>query len=455
LKVFLLYPPVSREERYSSKIGSAGGSQIPLGIYCIAAYLRDRGHAVKVVDGEGLSYEEVMRDLRGFSPDWVGISSTTVAFHRAVEIAKEIKKTGVPIVLGGPHVTSNPQHAMSFPCFDYGVRGEGELPAERLLGGENPSTIEGISWRDGDLVVVNKPSKRIQDLDTLPLPAYDLIPNIDKYTPTPFNYKATPVVTVNTSRGCPYECTFCDNNTFGRVYRELSAERVVTLLRHLKALYDFKEVAFVDDTFMINKKRLHEIFERLEFSFKWTCMSRVNVVDDETIRFSKKHGLWRVAFGLESGDDGVLKAIKKGITTAHMRNALSICNKAGVKTTGFFMVGHPTETLCTIEKTKKLALELPLDDIVVTINTPIPGSPQYATIENYGTLNKDDWSKFNYWRPVFVPNGLTKDILVKKHREIYRGFYLRPKAILKHALDMNPRRLLATLKSARFLFQRS
>jgi radical SAM superfamily enzyme YgiQ (UPF0313 family) len=204
-----------------------------------------------------------------------------------------------------------------------------------------------------------------------------------------------------------------------------------------------------------NNKRLHEIFERLEFSFKWTCMSRVNVVDDETIRFSKKHGLWRVAFGLESGDDGVLKAIKKGITTAHMRNALSICNKVGVKTTGFFMVGHPTETLCTIEKTKRLALELPLDDIVVTINTPIPGSPQYATIENYGTLNKDDWSKFNYWRPVFVPNGLTKDILVKKHREIYRGFYLRPKAILKHALDMNPRRLLATLKSARFLFQRS
>jgi radical SAM superfamily enzyme YgiQ (UPF0313 family) len=246
MRVFLLYPPVSREERYSSKIGSAGGSQIPLGIYCIAAYLRDRGHAVNVVDGEGLSYEEVMRDLHGFSPDWVGISSTTVAFHRAVEIAKEIKKTGVPIVLGGPHVTSNPQHAMSFPCFDYGVRGEGELPAERLLGGENPSTIEGISWRDGDLVVVNKPSKRIQDLDTLPLPAYDLIPNIDKYTPTPFNYKATPVVTVNTSRGCPYECTFCDNNTFGRVYRELWGVWVVTLLRHLMAIFDFLEVGLVD-----------------------------------------------------------------------------------------------------------------------------------------------------------------------------------------------------------------
>jgi len=468
-KFYLLYPPISKKERYSSDLGNSGGEQIPLGIYCIASYLRENGYEVKVVDAEAqkLNSKDILKQIKKFKPSFVGISSTTVAFHRALEIAKIIKKKENKIctIIGGPHVTSNPNHAMKFKEFDFGVLNEGEETIIELLDAiinkKEIKNIQGITFRNNKKIVVTERRPYIKDLDKLPLPAYDLIPDIGLYAPPPSNYKALPLISFNTSRGCPYQCTFCDKNVFGSIFRELSAEKVVEQLKYLWNKFHFREVAFMDDTFMINRKRLYKIFELLEkenISFYWTCMCRVNVVDYELLKYVKSKGCWHIAFGVESADSEILKIIKKGITIEQVRNAITWCRKVGIKTKGFFIIGHPGETIDTLNKTIKFACDLELDDIVATINTPIPGSPQYYFIKKYGSFDETDWSQFNYWRPVFVPFGLTKELLLKKQKEMYSKFYLRPRILFRYFVSFfgsgGFRRFVSLVKTSLYLFKK-
>jgi len=446
-KIYLLYPPISKLERYSSKIGSAGGEQIPLGIYYLASFLLQNNFEVKVTDAEALklSTEQILLEIKAYGPKYVGISSTTVAFHRAVEVADAIKSEHpeIIIILGGPHITSNYEHAMSFNAFDYGVFSEGETTIIELLNALNNSlsvnNIKGIVIRNNNGALTKTIQREyISDLDKLPFPAYHLIEDISLYAPPPSNYKTLPVVNMITSRGCPNQCTFCDNNIFGRIYRKRSAENILEEIKYLRKQYDVHEIAFVDDTFLIDKNRIYKLFELLDaenISFYWTCMSRINNTDYEFLKFIKSKGCWHISFGIESGDADILKVIKKNISLEKAKEVIAFCKKLKIKTKGFFIIGHPTETIETINKTIKFACKLQLDDIVATINTPIPGSQQYDQAEQYGTVDKTNWAEFNYWRPVFVPFGLTKEILLEKHREIYRKFYLRPRILVRYFLS--------------------
>jgi len=468
-RVLLIYPPISKQERYSSEIGASGGNQIPLGVFYLAALLRQNGYPVDVIDGEAnnLAAGQIARQTMDWSATVVGISSTTVAFHRALELAKEIRANcpQVPIVLGGPHITSNVQHAMSYPEFDYGVVGEGEYTLLELCQAlDDARSVDGIAGlafhRDGQLIVNPRPPL-ITDLDSLPFPALDLVPDLCRYNPPPSNYKRLPVVNVITSRGCPNQCTFCDRNLFGQKLRQRSAENVADEIEILCRNYRVREISFVDDTFTINKKRIYRLFELLGqrgVRFHWNCNSRVNTVDLELLRFMRRHGCWHISFGIESGNEEILQRIKKRISFEQVECATAMCRAVGIKTKGFFILGHPGETEETIAQTMEFALGLPIDDIVVTINTPIPGSPQYSEIERFGALDSTDWSLFNYWRPVFVPNGLTQELLLERHREFYRRFYLRPRVLFRYAVSMlstsGPRRFVSLAKSARYLFNR-
>lgn len=469
-KIYILYPPISKMERYSSKIGEAGGNQIPLGIYYLASYLRENNFCVKVTDAEAenLAIEDIITIVDEYSPDYIGISSTTVAFHRAIECAEEIKKNNkdIKIILGGPHITSNYNHAMSFDVFDYGVIGEGEVTLVALLNGlyENNDlhNISGVVYRDNEgNCKITSQREYINVLDTLPYPAYDLIKDIKLYNPPPSNYKALPIINMITSRGCPSQCTFCDRNVFGKKYRERSAESVFNEILFLYNKYKIKEIAFVDDTFLINKKRIYKLFDLLNregLSFYWTCMSRINNVTYDFLKFIKDNGCWHISFGIESGDENILKTIKKNIKLDKAKKVIDWCSKLKIKTKGFFIIGHPDETIETIEKTINLACRLKLDDIVVTLNTPIPGSPQYNEVEKYGKLDETDWTKFNYWRPVFIPKSLNQDILLEKQKEMYRKFYLRPRVLLRYMLsffsDGGLKRFLSVFKASLYLFQK-
>ena len=467
-KVYIVYPPISKEERYSSKIGAAGGNQIPLGIFYLASYLRENGFEVAVSDGEAenLQIEDILNVVREFSPNFIAISSTTVAFHRAIELARRIKNNypNIIIILGGPHLTSNVEHALSFDCFDYGVLREGEITLVELLshlcGGKNIHEINGIAFRNNqNEITVTKPREYIDNLDMLPFPAYDLIKDINLYAPPPSNYKDLPVINIITSRGCPGLCTFCDNNVFGRKYRQRSAENIFQEIKYLYNNYKIKEIAFVDDTLLITKKRLIKLFELLEYErirLPWTCMARINDVNYELLQYIKSKGCWHISFGIESGDETILKTIKKQLLLEKVEQVIHWCKILGIKTKGFFIIGHPGETIATIDKTIEFACKLNIDDVVATINTPIPGTVQYAEINKYGTADITDWSQYNYWRPVFVPKGLTKEILLEKHKEFYRRFYFRPRIIVRYFKSFfgrgGWRRFISLVKASEFIF---
>ena len=465
-KLLLVYPPITPRERYSSAIGASGGRQIPLGIYYLAAFTGRHGFKTDVIDAEATQQTnaQIIDRLHAGGFNVLGISSTTVAFHRALALAQAVKAASpeTVVVIGGPHVSSQPTHPLEWHAFDFAVRNEGELTLVELLealAGRRPlEAIAGLVYRSDTGVVVNPKRPFIQDLDALPFPAYDRIDDLTRYTPPPCNYKASPVANVITSRGCPSRCTFCDTNTFGRRVRFRSAENVAAEIEHLSRAYGVREIAFVDDTFTLRRQRIVDLFQRtraMGLRFPWTCMARIDTVDEALLQTMRANGCWHISFGIESGDADILKIIRKDIDLSATRRVIAACRRLGILTKGFFIIGHPAETPATIEATIRLALNLDLDDVVVTINTPIPGSEQFDRAAQYGTLDISDWSKYNYWNPVFVPHGMSREVLTAKHREFYRRFYLRPHILWRYAKSFcSPtglRRLAAIAASARFL----
>ncbi len=464
MKILLVYPPITKFERYSSYIGSSGGNQVPLGIFYLAAFIREQGYSVDVIDAEANNLEatDIVDRIAKEHYEIIGISTTTVAFHRSLELAESIKRAfpGITIIVGGPHVSSQPTHPLQFSAFDFAIRNEGEesmaefirafVQHNQLSDWEDADKINGLIYRKGGEIISNKERPYVEKIDSIPFPAYDLIDDLSIYTPPPSNYLKSPVINIITSRGCPNQCTFCDNNTFGRNVRFRSAENVVDEVEFLVKKYGVKEIAFVDDTFTLIPDRIYEIFTLTKsrgLAFPWTCMARINTVDKELLRFMRDNGCWHISFGIESASSEILKMIKKNIVLDQVENVINTCRDLGILTKGFFIIGHPNETIETINETIKFATRIKFDDIVVTINTPMPGSDQFEHISEYGEIDTSNWSKYNYWNPVFVPFGLTRDIINKKHKEFYRRFYLRPRVLWRYFKSFFAKTGLTRLKS--------
>lgn len=454
-KVLLVYPHISRRERYRGLLGAFGGRQIPLGIYCLAAYLRQYGCGVEAIDAEalGIGPHGIVERLRRGDFDLLGLSTTTAVFHEARAVARAAKAAfpALPIVVGGPHVSALPVDCLEEESFDYAVPSEGEETLRDLVvcleNDADPASVQGLVFRKDGIVYRNPARPLIADLDKLPAPAYDLIPEMRLYNPPPFTFRQSPVANVMSSRGCEGQCTFCSRAAFGRRVRFRSPESVVDELEQLVQRHGVREIAFVDDAFTLNQNRLAGIFElaaRKGLKFPWTCRTRADMVDEPLLRFMAAHGCWHISIGVESADQDILGEIRKGITPAQVASAVESCRKVGLVTKGFFMVGHPRESEETIERTIRFALELELDQISVTVNTPLPGTYQYRHAAKYGTLDARNWSAFTLWKPVFVPHGMNAELLVQKHNEFIHRFYLRPRWLLKAgALIVRQPQLLA------------
>lgn len=448
MKIILINPPVTTVERYGRDIGDIAGHQAPLGLCYLAGFLEKHGFEVNLIDAqaEGLPNYEVIKKISSFKPDAVGLTSTTVAFHRAKSLATDIKlsKPEIPIIIGGPHLTANPHETLSFTCFDYGVMREGEITLFELLKElkENGSlqNLPGIIYRKNGNVIINPQRPYINDLDSLPFPARHLLSDIKKYAPPLGSYSKTPVLSIITSRGCPYECIFCDKNVFGKNIRYHSPEYVVSEIQNVISLYGAKEIFFLDDTFIVNEERIRKILfllKREKIKVKWTCMTRANNITEDLLREMKDAGCWQISIGVESGNQGVLDFIKKGISLRQIINTVNWSHKLGIYVKGFFIIGHPIDTVKTIDETINFAKSIPFSDVVVTFATPIAGSELYSIAPKYGVFHGNDWSKLSYWKPVFVPLGLSEKILYNKQKQFYREFYFRLNVILKHLKNMH------------------
>ncbi|MBA3018583.1 MAG: B12-binding domain-containing radical SAM protein [Proteobacteria bacterium] len=455
--VFLANAPYFLEERYG-KLAAVGSTLPHMGLLMLGAVLRKSGHRVRMVDASalGLTYEETIEEIKKNQPDIIGLTAVTPSIDRTVKLAYMIKRIYpfVPIVIGGPHFTAVPQKTMKdYPVFDYGVIGEGEHTivdlVETLASGRTPSTVPGVAIRENGKIFFSPPRAPVKDIDALPFPAWDLLDGFPhNYHPALFKYKRLPSTHIISSRGCPSKCIFCDTSVFSRRIRFHSPEYILELVDYLVKKFNIKEIIFEDDQFLLKKKRVEKICEgilRSKWNITWSCSGRVNSVNDlKFLKLMKHSGCWQINYGIESGNQRILDFAKKEITIDQIEKAVRLTHKAGILSKGYFIFGLPYETEDTMQNTIEFAKSIPLDDISIFMLTPFPGSEMYDIAEQHGRIDKD-FEKMNLLDVVYVPNGLSKEILLNYQRSFMKEFYLRPRIIGNYLkrLASNPLNLYA------------
>jgi radical SAM superfamily enzyme YgiQ (UPF0313 family) len=441
-KIILINPPLTMEERYGSH-ASAGSELPPLALCNLAAVLRKNDIGVRITDAPACGYnlQDIFNIVKDYEPTLVGITSATISISNSAEVAKYIKGRGcqAPIVLGGPHLTGVSQETMGrFKQFDIGVIGEGEYTILELVQkweeGVDLSSIPGLIFRSNGNLTSSPKRSFIENLDELPLPAWDLLPNFPEgYSPSALRLKQFPSACTLTSRGCFGQCIFCDTAVFGRKTRYFSAEYVLNMIRELISKYGVKDIAFYDDNFVTPPRRIKQICEKIieeGLDFTWTCDARVDLIRSiDDLKMFREAGCYQISYGIESGSQGILDFEKKNISIDKVRQIIEWTYKAGIHPKGFFIIGHPTETEETMNKTIRLATELHLQSAHVAYMTPYPGSYINRVADQYGEF-QNDWNKMNEWTIVFVPKGLTEEILRKYVKKFYRKFYFRPRIVI-------------------------
>lgn len=447
--IVFVNPPLSLEQRYGA-IAKGGRNAPPLGICTLAAVTRKKGYKTFLIDAcvSSLSLTGVIREIIDLSPKYVGITASTIAIETAAELAEQLKKKrpDIFVLVGGPHITALPEETLKcYPDFDFAVVGEGEETLCELLKTlfkkrPNLKLISGLAFRDKDKIVVNLRRQNIENLDSLPIPAWDLLPSLTRYySSSPQSFDRLPSSSLVTSRGCPNLCTFCDRSIFGNRLRGYSPDYVLKMVKILCSQYGVRHILFDDDTFTILKPRLEKICQliiREKLDLTWTCLSRVDNVDEEMLKLMRKAGCWQILYGIESGSQEILDKLKKGITLTQIREALNLTRKAGIRTKGFFILGTPFETKKTAKETIDFINQVDLDDFHMTFFSPFPGSEIFDKEIKNKKLNKklyeSNWSRMNEWEPVFFPSGLNREELVSLSKEAFRQFYFTPRVIFSY-----------------------
>jgi len=457
--LLLVFPPTTVADRYGkASVGKSGGDLPPLGVTSIAAYLRREGFGVGLLDGcaLGLSVEDIVRIVAERRPRAIGLSATTYALPRSVELAKALRGRfpDLLILLGGAHANAVPKHAMEAyeGCFDLVIHGEGEHTAKHILdafaakGHDRKtlladtaalSSIQGLVFRSSEGLVQTKTPAGIQDLDSLPAPARDLLPH-ERYIPLPNQYKLTPLAHMVVIRGCPYFCSFCDQaNTGGRMH---SPKRAVEDIQALVRDYGIKEVSFWDDTMSFNKHWMKEFCQRLiaaKTGVIWSCYAAVRTLDQPTLKHMADAGCWNIFFGIETSHPTLLRNIegdRKNGDADRIRKVIRWTKEAGIEIRGSFMIALPGETPEMAEETIRFAKELDPEYAQFSITTPYPGTKLYDEIKagKWGKLTTEDFSEFQGWNVVFLPEGYkSKDEVWAMEKRAFRSFYFRPSYMWK------------------------
>lgn len=396
----------------------------PIGLGNLASCLETRGHKIKIIDSVILGYklEDIHREIKKTDPDVVGVTSTTRHIYDAISIVKLAKEynPNCLTVLGGPHPTVMAKELLEENNHvDVVVRGEGEITFTELLSKNRQGwkEVKGITFRSNGKIIHNDDRPFIEDLDSLPFPAYHLLPmnkykvmmelsDIDAFGKPRQQYGA-----ISTCRGCPYDCVFCSSKTlWGRRWRARSPENIVEELRLLREKYNMRIIDFMDDTFTIKKERTKAICRKIKeekLDISWICSSRVDLFNREIANVLKQAGCKIVFFGLESGVQKTLDFLCKGFTIEQSKKAVQIAKDIGLGVTSGFIIGVPGETKEMINKTITYAKNLNLTTAAFSVLTPFPGTQIYKYAVENDLLITKDWSRYTPSNPVMKIFGLT------------------------------------------------
>jgi radical SAM superfamily enzyme YgiQ (UPF0313 family) len=443
----------------------------PVGLGYLASYIAKnlKGVEVKLVDCnlERYSEENISTLIDTYRPSVVGLTVYTSFYNQALRLIKKIKSLNpdIKIVVGGPHPSGLPEDVLKNPEIDFVVLSEGEETFLELLQNiNNPgnySTIKGLVYRDGNGIRVNSLRENIRDLDSLPFPAWRFIPP-DRYPNMPHGgiAKRYPVAPIVSSRGCPFNCSFCGSEAmWHRKWRVRSPKDVVDEIEFLVKNHGVREVHFEDDNFTLDKMRAigicKEIMKR-QLDVAWSCPNgvRVDAIDKGLLKIMKLSGCYSLGFGIESGDKKILERVNKRIDLDMVENAIRMAKEEGIKTTGFFIIGLPGETKETILNTISLSKRLPLDRAQFGLFAPLPGSSDYDLWIKEQKPRDIDWDRFNFYNVIFKLDGLSDGDVKALQKKAFREFYLRPKVIFNMMKDMHFKEVVPIFKRLRSIFIR-
>ena len=437
MRIVLVHPAGSNWVPGKKDVAAVANRMAPLGLLSIAAYLERQGCRVEVLDclspAAVPGTEANVRQILSHHPDLVGFSATTSGFLDGYELAARIKsiRPQTRIVFGGVHISALGGVLLErFEHIDYLCLGEGELTLADLVQGRNPEEITGLAWRNNGHVVCNPSREHIPDLDTLPFPAYEKLAGFPNgYNLPLFSYIHTPGATMVTSRGCPYQCSYCDRSVFKRGFRYNSPEYIYAHMQHLRRRFGVRHINIYDDLFTLNRKRIAQLCDRLiakPLGMNFNCAVRVGHADNDLLAMLKAAGCLMVSVGIESAEPDLLEVHKPGVYLEEVRDTVKRIQAANLRVKGLFMMGLPGETRASIQKTSDFVISLGLDDMNMAKFTPFHGAPVWPTISEHGTLD-EDWRLMNCLNFVFVPKGIdSKETLDQLYNQHVKRFYSDP-----------------------------
>ncbi|MBI4595314.1 MAG: radical SAM protein [Candidatus Tectomicrobia bacterium] len=413
-KILLLNPPLTIKcEDYK-----AFGLFPPLGLAYLAGVLIEHGYEVEIRDlmAEGAPQPEKIEDgmirlgprqgeieklVRNFSPKIVGISNTFTSFSSdAVWLARTIRES-LPealVVMGGAHASMEPRAILAGGAVDVVVIGEGEFIflelVEAVFGGhlEKARRIGGTIWAVEGEIIDNGWQEPIADLDSIPFPAYQLLPMEHYIWQKKANFATVmrrPVGHIITSRGCRYNCIFCSTTKYFKSFRPRSPENVVREIKLLIHDYGIREMHFHDDSIMSDPKYVRDLCQAIlkeGLDICWQVSQGINsaLLDDDLLELMHRSGMYRVGFPIESGSPEILRFVRKKIQLDKVKNLIRKCNSLGIYCFGCFMIGFPEETKDQIEQTRDFIMDSGLDYAKISITQPLAGSELYEIYKTLG-----------------------------------------------------------------------
>jgi len=408
-----------------------------------------------------ISAEEAISRINILNPGVIVLHSSTPSFKSDICFIRKIKLLlpHVKVILFGLHTTSCPEDILSSDI-EYVVRAEPEVTVSSLVAAfvSDSKSLDGVLgisyWRNGR--VFHNPGRGyIDDLDSLPFPAWEYL-DVKKYV---LPYDNNPFLIINVSRGCPFHCIFCTSHVYyGNRWRCRSPENVVLEIEEIVAKYGINNFLFLSDTFNFSKDFIFSLcglIIRRELNIKWMCNSRVDILEKESLKIMKEAGCWLISLGIESASESILEHVNKGITARQSKDAISAIRKAGIKTLCYFVFGLPGENVVTIQKTIDFIKNCGCDYGHFYSATPFPGTEFYRLAKDAGWLLSEDWSRYSHGSSdVISYPQLSADAIRSSVTKAYRSFYLRPQVFWRELLSIkSPEQLISFLRIALDLFK--
>ena len=436
MKILFIFPKWTSSYGLFGHFARRSSTWQPLNLALMAAVAQRAGHTAKIIDAqaENLSNPQIIKIVKEYRPDLIGMTGTTPFYHLSVALAWEIKAAFyVPICIGGPHITIMQEKAFD-QCFDYAFLGEAEETFERFLMWLDFPIVfplyKGIMYRHKGEVINTGLADPIAGLDSLPTPARHLLPMHKYKIGTPRGTKK--FATIMTTRGCPFECVFCNTSLTGHNVRRRSIPNVIKEIMGIIRDFNITHFIFIDDTFTLTRAYALELCYRLKsLNITFSCSTRADLVNPYLIKLMAEAGLIRISFGLETVDEVIRRNIKKTVPLEAYKTANRLTNEFGIETLNSLMIGLPGETKQTYEKTMKFLDESKeIKQANLAIAVPYPGTELYkmAQAGDYGLrILTHDFSQYRrYNSAVMESDTLSSQDLLSLQNEGFIRIYSKP-----------------------------